>query len=278
MNLRLNQLPFRILEGVVLLFLLLNSTNVMAQFAVGVAPPRIDIYLNAGDSIVETITVFSEEDFEQRIVPNIEDWLLTPEGEFVLTPLKQEQETGLSNTLKSYSASQWINFIDDPFLLNNISDITLNFALSVPETTSTGSYWGAITLTTEAKENRVQGTQMLSVAKLVVSIYVHVGQPVASGELVDLYIEEAAGAKQLVAIVENTGNSILRFASTLNVIDTTGETSASIALDERVVLREGVAEIRHTFTDELSDNSLLLTLLMEETSQTLKLFGELPLK
>ncbi len=273
MTTRLIQLPLQKFEGVVLLFLLLNSTIAFAQFAVGVAPPRIDIYLNPGDSIVETLTVFSEENFEQRIVPDVEDWLLTPKGEFVLTSDEQE-----IHTTGKYSASQWIDFTDDPFLLSNITDTTLSFAVRVPETTATGTYWGAITLTTEPKENTVNGAQMLSVAKLVVAIYVHVGQPIASGELIDLYLEEEDGSKQVIAVIENTGNSILRFAGTLNIIDTTGEITSSIPLDERVVLRDGIAEIRHTFTDELLDNSLLLTLLMEETSQALKLFGELPLK
>ena len=277
MNLRLNDLPLQRFEGVVLLFLLLNSTIVFAQFSVGVAPPRIDFYLDAGASVVETITVFSEEDFEQRIVPNVEEWLLSLDGEFVLIPKDQEQ-TNDQQKIEQYSASEWIDFIDDPFLLNNITDLTLSFGLRVPETTATGSYWGAITLTTEPKENTINGTQMLSVAKLVVSIYVHVGQPIASGELIDLYIEEEDGNKQVIALVENTGNSILRFASTLNIIDTTGETSSSIELEERVILRDGVAKIKHVLTDELSDDSLLLTLLMEEASETLKLFGEIPLR
>lgn len=274
MNLRIKPLPFQYFGGVVLLIFLININCAFAQFAIGVAPPRIDIFLDPGSSIVETITMFSEESFEQRIIPAIEDWSLTPTGEFVL--LKKEDSSKQS---KSYSAADWIVFTDDPFLLSNITDISLNFSLQVPENIPAGTYWTAITLTTEPKDTSINGKQMLSVGKLVVSIYVHVGTTLTSAELVDFYIEEHGGQKQVSALIENNGSSILRFTGQLNIIDTSGNSTTVIDLDERVVLRDSVAEINYLLKDtDISTDSLLLTLLLEDNTNQLKLFGEIPLK
>ncbi len=255
-------------QHIAALLIILSIGNSYAQFSVGVAPPRFSLNLSAGSNHTEEFVIFSREDFSQDIKPDVRDWTLNLLGEVVV----------LEPSSQLYSASEWIDFINTPFILGSQTDKTLEVNIAVPDNIPDGSYWSTLTLTTEPKQEDHQGMSIQQIGRLAVIIYVHVGQLLPSGELVDFYFEEGEdGEIEIVALIQNTGNSVLRFAGTISFLDTSGEPANTIELDERVVLREGLAEFRMPFPEDLPEDTLLMNVLFSDESSGINLYGEIEL-
>ena len=245
-------------------FLLFNSSK--AQFGIGVAPPRFEFFVEAGSNFSQSFAMFTQEEFNQTIKPSVEDWTLSPLGKVVIIPANQSP----------HSASDWVTLSVDPFELGALEQKTIDFSISVPSETVPGSYWTALTLTTEPipLEDQ-QGVSVQAAGRLAVIVYVHVLPLSSSVETLDLYLDEETN--EIVALVQNMGDSVLRLSGNLNLLDTSGEIADTVELKDTVLLRESLAEIRTPLPENLSENIILATLLLNNSSNTLELYGEVNL-
>jgi hypothetical protein len=241
--------PRPVLPGVLLSFFL--GFVALAQTGIGVAPPRFELVLAPGDSVTQSVTVFSKNTPDQTIEVGLFDWMVGPEGAISVTP----------PATTPYSASPWIDVALDPFLLQNNSTHQIRFSVTLPDSpTLRGSYRAALAFTTQPRATLEQGVAARMRTRALAIVYVTVQgteQPAAELQGVAVVADEAAGKRYLVADVVNTGNVYLRLFGELRFVDAAGEVARRIELPERVLLREGLVRYRIPLPEDLPRDIVL---------------------
>lgn len=223
----------------------------MAQTGIGVAPPRFELVLAAGDTYTGVVTVFSKNTPDQTIEVGLFDWLLDPTGGVGVLPPGSTAST----------AAPWIDVSLDPFLLQNNSTHQIRFSVTLPDSpTLRGSYRAALAFTTQPRATIQQGVAARMRTRALAVVYVTVQgteQPAAELQGVTVVTDEGSGKRYLVADVVNTGNVYLRLNGELRFVDTAGEVARRVELPERVLLREGLVRYRLAFPDDLPGDAIL---------------------
>jgi len=234
------------MRGLLLAPLLLLAGGLAFAFqGVGVAPPNSELTLQPGDRRVLTVNVFTTEKRPLTVRARYVDWTLTPEGGVVM----------LRPGENPYSAAAWLETTLDPFEISAERYRPVRVAVRVPEDpTLEGSYWAAVQFVSEpigTVEKASTRVRIRVAANFIV--YVTIAGTERPGAKITRFEREGSA---LVLDIENTGNTYLRLEGHVRLLGENGEPIQTLALPERVVLREGLARIRLALPEDVAQEAV----------------------
>lgn len=231
----------------------------LGQQGIGVSPPRFELFLAPGEHERHTVTVFLKHTPEEVITPSVVDWSMDVYGNIRL----------LSKGQNPYSASNWIKVSLEPFRLSNQESYNIPFQLAIPRNAGlSGSYWTAIALTSETRSGTTdKGLHILFRTRVVVPVYVTIRGTERPDFVISSFIkrEKDKGGYELIADIENTGNTYLRLKPQLRLKNSSGETIRTLPLPMRVLLRGSV--IRYQIPDNVLPNDAVVAALEVSAKQ-----------
>ena len=233
-----------------------------------IAPPRYELVLAPGNQERKEFVVLAKGyDKAMTVEVAVMDWTTNLEGGLV--PLERGQNP--------YSAADWIEVALDPLSLNPDEPITVPFSVRVPKGPVEGSYWAAITFSTEpvpAKTNK--GVAVLNRLRIWGIVYVTIaGTEEPRADIANFSF--GPEKKNLILDVQNTGNVYLRLHGTLTYKDKSGKTIKAEKLPERVLLRDLLVRYRIPMT-AVPEDAVVASVEVTAKGLTSPLYAEVALK
>lgn len=140
------------------------------------------------------------------------------------------------------SCADWISLSEDHLRLSPGESREVSLRVAVPADVS-GTYWGAVFIESAPTAEEREGTRILSIYRTAVKVYVTApGTEVRAGRVTAVQVA-ATDPLTLVVGFENTGNVQLAVAGGVDIIDQTGTTVRSLAIEEFLVLPGGRREV-----------------------------------
>lgn len=220
-------------EGLLLLLLLLSyAASALAQMGIGITPVRKELILPPGATFRYKIKTFAPkengEDYTVKLLVEKSDWTLTPNNELIVLP---------ANSIP-YSLTRWFDLSISQLVITTKKEKgqeqNLEVIGKVPLNAS-GSYWGAIALTTEGPQE-IHGVsarlRMLSILYITIQ-----GTEKPAATIVNA---EKTGDETATIDVRNTGNVYLRIEGTIKFLDEKANMLSEQPLETRVLLRDGL--------------------------------------
>ncbi len=204
-------------------------------FGLLIAPPRYELVLTPGERVKKEFAVVAKGyDHAIRAAVAVQDWTLSPEGKII----------ALNPGQNPYSAAPWVQTALDPLSLEPDKPIVLPFEVRVPKAGLSGSYWTAVTFTTESPPHKnKRGIAVVNRLRIWGIVYVTIAGTEAPGaEIANFGF--GSEKKNLILDVQNTGNVYLRLHGTLTYKDQSGKTIKAEKLPERVLLRDLLVRYR----------------------------------
>ena len=200
-----------------------------------IAPPRYELKLPVGARKRQQFSILAKG-YRRKVTTRVQvmDWAEDIEGRLV--PLPSEENP--------YSAASWIKVSLNPLHLNPDEPVIVPFEVHVPPGPFAGSYWAAITFSTEpapAKANK--GVTVLNRLRIWGIVYVTIAGTEEPGAEISNF-GFGPEKKNLILDVQNTGNVYLRLHGTLTYKDKSGKTIKAEKLPERVLLRDLLVRYR----------------------------------
>jgi hypothetical protein len=110
----------------------------VAQAAdIGLSPPRLELIVEPGETVTETVMILSDAVQEQQLQVNVEDFTLDPKGDL----------SALPSASLEHSASAWLQPELSEFVVAGANAREFRVSVSVPEDASlAGTYHGMVFL------------------------------------------------------------------------------------------------------------------------------------
>jgi len=200
-----------------------------------IAPPRYELVLAPGELERRKFAVLAKGYGKVVTVEvAVMDWTTNLEGGLV--PLERGQNP--------HSAADWVEVALDPLSLNPDEPITVPFSVRVPKGPVQGSYWTAITFSTEPAPTKAnKGVAVLNRLRIWGIVYVTIAGTEEPGARIANFVI-GPEKKNFILDVQNTGNVYLRIHGTLTYKDESGKMLKAEKLPERVLLRDLLVRYR----------------------------------
>ncbi|MGL4611359.1 MAG: hypothetical protein ACRCYY_17065 [Trueperaceae bacterium] len=260
MKLSLRQRVFAVLG-----FLLLGF-NLAFAADIGLSPARLDLTVEPGETITETITLLTDAVSEQQIQVEVSDFTLDPVGELNTLP---------AGSLE-YSSANWLQPELTDFVLAGSEGRDFRISVTVPEDASlAGSYHAMVFFTVVPPPTETQGIGVITTTRIGLTIYVTVSNSEDnSAELVDFFQNDE---KTVTFAVANTGNTVMRLGGQVELRDEAGETKYALDIPDLPVLCESEREVTLELPTNIESGFYTALALVEDSRRGL-LVGELPIK
>ena len=219
--------------------------------------------MDAGSSQTETFTIVSGGNTREQVAVRVVDWSLTPDGKVVFL------QAGQSN----HSASSWIAVQSDSVEVPAGGQVPYRLSVSVPpDPALSGTYRAKVLF--QVKVQSPSDTSGVSVQKTTAVggiVYVTIAGTEKNGsKLTDMY----ADGPTVHAVVNNVGNTLMRYSGSVEVRDSSGNTVKSVSVGDSAILRESERDIAVKMPD-LPKGYYVLLLLLKDSRGGL-LTGQLP--
>lgn len=188
---------------VLLAALLLPVGTAWADLSIDVSPVRFELQAEPGSEYTNAVQVQNNGAEPVRLRASVEDWHLDQEG----TPIFEPAGSTLA------SASPWISFAPNDFLVEPGQTQVVRFTLLVPGKAVAHGYRTALLLES-VPLNRAKSTgRFMNVrGRVACMLYVTVGQPALSAEITSLSTVMRGDRCRLCMRIHNTGEAHFRLA------------------------------------------------------------------
>lgn len=211
-----------------------------AQSNWNVAPMTVELNADAGDTLTKLLNVYNKADFEQTFTVYWKDWNYNADGSM------PEFDPG---SLKRGCAG-WLTVTPQTFTIPPKSSQTIRYTLSVPDTVSSGNYWGAIffqtiekpTLASKMESERGGSYSVFIQFRSKVSLNVTVnGDIIHDGVITDITINLPVENTPLTVFSTflNTGNMRLTCKGSIELRDEMGEPLETLSMEGFSVFPDG---------------------------------------
>ncbi len=230
---------------------------------IGISPPRLELTLEPGETVTETITLLTDAIQEQQIQVLVEDFTLDPKGDLSTLP---------PGSLE-YSASNWFQPELTDFVIAGGEGQQFRLSVTVPDDTSlAGTYQGMVFFTVVPPPTETSGIGVVTTARIGLAVYVTIISTEQGGsELVDFFQEEDGS---LTFAVANTGNTVMRLAGRIELRNEAGETKYVLEVPDVPVLRESEREVTLELPEDMEPGFYTALALVEDSRSGL-LVGDL---
>lgn len=223
--------------------------------ALTVSPPYVDHALNPGDTVLETIKLYNEEEWPITIYPIAVNFEAGQDeaGQPVFYPGDEDR---LGRGL-----AKWLSFDGSPLVINGKERANVAVAINVPRDAQPGGHFGAIMLSTSPPD--VQSGIGLS-QQIAALIMIRVsGDVVEQGSLAEFGFKNPKVWYNYLPIdlflrFENDGNVHLRPTGNIFINDWTGRQVASLVVNEefRSVLPMSIRRFENSWTKNVFRNDV----------------------
>lgn len=249
------------------LLLILLSLFGFAQAAdIGLSPPRLDLTVEPGETITETVTLLTDAVADQQIQVEISDFTLSPEGELTTLP---------AGSL-DYSSSTWMQPELGDFVLAGGEGRDFRVSVTVPNDASLeGTYHTMVFFTVVPPPNETDGIGVITTTRIGLTIYVTVASTENnSAELIDFFQDDD---ETMTFAVANTGNTVMRLGGQIELRNEAGETKYVVEVPDVPVLRESERDVTLDLPADMEPGFYVALALVEDSRSGL-LVGELPIE
>jgi hypothetical protein len=207
-----------------------------AQVSVEVSPLRVELQAQPGATSTQAILLTNVGNKAVRVRASLADWHLSRDG---APQFEEPAET------RPYSAASWIRFAPPELLLEPGARGTVRFTVTVPQALDPAGYRTGILFdfSDVDAEPITRARQVLFKSRIATLIYIHVGQPVASVELLDLATRTTPDGTRVVAVLRNTSRRSVRTKGSLIVYDGGGLAVREVPVPDVPVLPESEREL-----------------------------------
>lgn len=174
-----------------------------------VSPIRVTLKLEPGEEYTNSVRVLNSGKEPTRLRAYVEDWYLDEVGIPIFQPAGTQEHT----------ASLWIDAAPSDFLLEPGQTEFVRFTIRVPKGAEDYGYHGTLILET-LPLNRADSSlkQMFVQGRIACMIYVTVGEPRKAASITALKTIQRGGKNLLRVQVENTGDTFIRLAGDLSIV------------------------------------------------------------
>ena len=197
--------------------------------AISISPPTFDFSLNPGDTVLDVIKIYNEEDTPITLYPFSQNFT------------NKEDEGGAPNfyeadeVLNGRELSQWITYDEEPISIGPGQRANLSFAINIPEDAQPGGHFGAILLGTNPPA--IEGGGVAVASQITSLILVRVSGEVRElGQIAEFGFVDPQVSYNYLPVdffmrFENYGNSHLRPVGNLFITNWRGKQVASIEIN-----------------------------------------------
>lgn len=229
----------------------------------GTSPSRVEVSIPVGGTATETIIVSTDARTAEEVSAKILDWNLSPAGGLTMLPVGESP----------HSASAWLSLASDSITVPASSEVPVRVSVHVPHDSKLrGTYHSLVLFRSTATAPKAGAQVGVRVASAVgVVFYVTIAGTEQNGsKLTDMYSDGST----VHAVVDNVGNTVMRYSGTLEVRDASGNTVNTVAIGDSAILRESERDIAVKMPD-LPKGYYVLLLLLKDSRGGL-LTGQLP--
>ena len=233
---------------------------------IGISPPRLDLTAGPGETVNATVTVLTSAGGDQQVAAELADWTLDLRGSL----------TSLPPGSVAHAATAWLELDADEFTLGPRASREVRIAVAVPaDAELAGTYHTMVFFTVVPSPVDARGVGVVTTTRVGLTVYVTVaGTERAGSELVDLY---QADDRTIIAVVLNTGNTVMRLGGEIQLRDEAGAVRHTLEVPDVPVLRESERELTFELPDDLEPGFYVALALIQDSRGGV-LAGELPLE
>ncbi len=213
--------------------LVLSSTSAgapssaRADLALDVSPVRIEISTEPGAECTDAVTVQNTATEAVRLRCYVEDWTMTEDGTPVFRP---------AGALPR-SASPWIDWGPSDVLLEPGESKLVRITARVPHLLAEGGYHTSLLLESIPIRPAERGSRQMFVrGRVACMIYVRVGHPRRSAEIVSLSASARDERRYLRVEVANTGEDFVRLSGSAALLTADGRDGGGCDLPDVPIL------------------------------------------
>jgi hypothetical protein len=207
-----------------------------AQVSVEVSPLRVELKAAAGGQTTQAVTLTNTGSAPVRVRATLSDWYLAHDG----SPQFRQADD------PTYSATAWVRFAPPEQVIEPNQDGLLRFTLAIPAGVTPASYRTSILFEFSPASGApiAHGRDVVVRSRIATLLYVTVGEPSATVDLVDLRIRQPKDqGTQIVAFLKNTGRRNVRTRGTLRLFDGSGAMIREELVPDVPVLPESEREV-----------------------------------
>lgn len=233
---------------------------------VGLSPPRLELSGQPGQTVTETVTLFTSSRSQQQISAEMSDWTLDPEGGLVFMPVGSTQ----------HSASGWFALEATDFLIEAEGARSVRLSVTLPDDPGLeGTYQGVVFFRVVPPDSATAGVGVVTTTRIGLIVYITVaGTEQGGSELIDVFQDDEAS---LTVVVANTGNTLMRLSGVVELRGEDGETKHRLDVGDLAVLRESERDITLSLGEDVDPGFYIALALLEDSRGGL-LVGELPIE
>jgi hypothetical protein len=189
-----------------------------------------------GSSTTQAVTLRNYGKQPVRVRATLTDWDLSRDG----TPQFEGAEQG-----GRYSATAWVRIAPPEQVIEPNAEATVRFTLTAPPDVAPGGYRTSILFDFGPGEgDPLARSRAVSFrGRVATMLYVNIGRPAGSAELLDISIRAIETDTQIVALLKNSGRRSLRTKGTLVVVNGAGQPVRELPLPDVPVLPESEREV-----------------------------------
>jgi hypothetical protein len=222
--------------GTILLALCLCAGPAAAQVSVEVSPLRVEVEAGPGSTTTQGITLRNYGKQPVRVRATLTDWDLSRDG----TPQFEGTEQN-----GRFSATSWVRLAPPELVIDAEAEATVRFSLTAPADAVPGGYRTSVLFDFgPADRDPLARTRAVAFkGRVATMLYVNIGKPAGSAELLDVAVRALGGDTHVVALLRNSGRRSLRTKGTLVVLNGAGQPVREVPLPDVPVLPESEREV-----------------------------------
>jgi hypothetical protein len=222
--------------------LLFGAAPAAAQVSVEVSPLRLELTAGPGSTTTQAITLSNAGTEPVRVRAALTDWELSKDG------APQFEGAVVDGP---FSATKWVRIAPPEQVIEPGKQGTVRFSLAVPAGIEPGGYrTGVLFEFAPATGDPVaRAREVMFKSRIASLIYVNIGQPPMSGELVDLSTRTAGTQTQVVATLKNTSRRTVRTKGTLTLYDKESKPVRELPVPDVPLLPQSEREVAITVVD-----------------------------
>lgn len=217
-----------------------------SPISVEVSPLRMELTAGPGSTTTQAVTITNTSGDAVRVRARLTDWDLSRDG----SPQYESAEVS-----GRFSATAWVRVAPPETIIEPTKQAIVRISLAVPTSVQPGGYRTGVLFefAPASGEPVARARSVMFKTRIATLVYVNIGQPPMTAELIDLR-QRTVGAPgqqmlQVVASLKNTGRRYVRTKGTLVVHDSGDKVVRELPVPDAPLLPESERELAIAVVD-----------------------------
>jgi hypothetical protein len=232
------------------------ASGAEGQVALGLSPMRLELKAEPGAQQAGALTLSNDSKEDVRFRTEILDFTLDKEA----TPQFEKDIP----TESKFSCRQWLAFNPMEATVPPNGNLVVRYTVRVPQQVPARTYHCAAGFNSlpPIRKQQSAGIGVNAAVQMIAAFYFTVGNPAPQGELKQIAVQKINDPKtsglRAVFSVENSGNTNLRGAGSVEVLNASGEAVETLQFPTAVILPQRTQLLPLVLTHKLSDADYII--------------------